>query len=187
MSNSGKLFLNPLLACLLAVAVPVAGIAVTASRVVDPSTSRQGDVKIGTYDSRAIAIAWAASSHNPVAEKMKEYEAAKKANDKAKVVELEAWGPAHQRLLHFQGFGDVPVGELLVPVEKEIEKLLRDKGLAAMTRHCDAVGDKVEIVDVTDDLVQLFKPSGRTLEMVSQIRDSQPLSLLELAEMDRDH
>ncbi len=184
MSMSVKMFSSPLFVCALAIAVPVTGIAVSGSHAVDPCISRQGNVKIGTYDNRAIAIAWAASRHNPVAGKMKEYEAAKKANDKAKVAELEAWGPTHQRLLHFQGFGNVPVGDLLSPVKREIEDLLRDKGLAAITQHCDAFGSEVEIIDVTVDLVRLFEPSERTLEMVDQIRDRQPLSLLELADMD---
>jgi hypothetical protein len=184
MSISGKLLSSPLLAFLIAIAVPVTGVVVSGSRAVGPSTPRHSDVKIGTYESRAIAIAWAASPHNPVGEKMKEYEAAKKEGNKAKVAELEAWGPAHQRVLHFQGFGNVPVSDLLSPVENKMKDLLREKNLAAIAQHCNAVAETAETVDITDDLVLLFEPSQRTLDMVKEIRGRQPLSLLELAEID---
>lgn len=152
----------------------------------EPSEPATAKVRIGVYDSRAVAIAWARSSHNPVGEKMKEYEAAKKARDKKKVAELEAWGPAHQRLLHFQGFGHVPVGDLLKPVHESMRDLLQKKNLAAIAMECDLVADGVEQVDVTNDLVLFFQPTEETLDIVEQLRDKKPLSLLELADLPAD-
>ena len=152
----------------------------------EPSGTATAKVRIGIYDSRAIAIAWARSSHNPVGEKMKEYEAAKKADDKKKVAELEAWGPAHQRLLHFQGFGHVPVGDLLKPVHEPMRELLQKKDLAAIVNECDLVATGVEQVDVTNDLVLFFQPTEETLDIVEQLRDKKPLSLLELADLPAD-
>src|SRR5262245_46738177 len=108
-------------------------------------------IRIGTYDNRAIAVAYAASKWNPVREKMAEYQAAKKAGDAARQKELEAWGEEQQRVLHFQGFGRVPVADLLKPFEKQIMKLADDKQLAAITMQCDFVASDVEVVDVTDD------------------------------------
>lgn len=154
------------------------------------STEKQSEksnvekLKIGTYDSRAIAIAWASSSHNPVSEKMKEYEAAKQAKDQAKIKELEAWGPNHQKQLHFQGFGRVPVDELLIAVEDKVKAYLVANDLVAITMACDQVSDRVEIVDVTMDLVQLFAPSERTLESVKQVMQREPLTLVELSKLD---
>lgn len=143
-------------------------------------------IRIGTYDNRAVAVAWAASKHNPVGEKMKELEAAKQAKDQRKIRELETWGQEHQRLLHFQGFGRVPVTDLLEPVEADLKKLLQDKGLSAITLHCDAVASEVELVDVTLDLVKMFEPNERTLTWVEQMKDKKPLSLLELAKLPAD-
>ncbi len=154
---------------------------------VDRAANAAGEkLKIGTYDSRAIAIAWAASIHNPVGEKMKEYEAAKKAKDQAKIKELEAWGPSHQKQLHFQGFGRVPVDELLVPVHLQIQEYLAEKDFIAVTMACDQVSDRVEIIDITLDLVQLFDPSERTLESVKQVMRHKPLTLVELSELDEN-
>lgn len=143
----------------------------------------QAQIRIGTYDNRAIAVAYAASKWNPVREKMAEYAEAKKAGDAAKQRELEAWGEEKQRLLHFQGFGRVPVDELLQPFKKQIAKLAADQQLAAIAMQCDYVAPNVEVVDVTEELVKLFEPTPRTLEMTRQVKDAKPVSLTVLADM----
>jgi hypothetical protein len=115
-------------------------------------------IRIGTYDNRAIALAFFASRFNPTAEKRAAYEKAKAAGDQAKMKELEAWGPRFQRQLHFQTFGRAPVDDLLEPVKDRIAKLARDKQLAAITMNCDFTSEQVELVDVTEDLVKLYDP-----------------------------
>lgn len=151
-----------------------------------PNQNETAKIRIGVYESRAIAVAWAASRFNPVEAKMKEYQVAKDSNDTEKIAELEAWGPAHQRMLHFQGFGRVPVGELLLPVRNQIKQLMADQNLAALAMQCDEVGDNVQLVDVTMDLVKLYDPSEKTVAWVKQMRDQQPLTLLELADQPAD-
>lgn len=146
-------------------------------------TAAPAKIRIGTYDNRSIAVAYAASKWNPVREKMAEYAAAKKAGDAAKQKELETWGETTQRVLHFQGFGRVPVGDLLKPVEKEVAKLAADKQLAAIAMQYDFTAANVEVVDVTDDLVQLFAPTAKTVEMARQVRKVEPVSLTVLADM----
>jgi hypothetical protein len=147
----------------------------------DPPQAKK--VRIGTYDSRAIAIAYAPSRFNPVREKMAAYEKAKAAGDRAKMKELETWGEQHQRLLHFQGFGRVPVTELLEPVKDEVAKLARQRQLTAITMHCDFLGADVEVVDVTDDLVKLYDPSKKALGHIQAIRTAKPVPLTELADL----
>jgi hypothetical protein len=144
-------------------------------------------VRIGTYDSRAIAIAYAHSGFNPVKEKWAAYEKAKAASDRAKMKELEAWGEQHQRQLHFQGFGRVPVDDLLAPVKDKMAKLAREQRLAAITMGCDFTGGDVELVDVTDALVRLYEPSEKTLALVRGIRGAKPVPLPQLAAMPAKH
>ena len=69
-------------------------------------------LRVGTYDNRAIAVAYASSKYNPVSEKMEEYEKAKATGDVERAKEMEAWGKKHQRQLHRQGFARVPADEL---------------------------------------------------------------------------
>lgn len=147
------------------------------------SATTEAKVRIGTYDTRSVAIAYAASKYNPVKVKMEEFGKAKAAGDKAKMKELESWGEEHQRLLHFQGFGRVPVSDLLEPVKAQVQELAKKKGLSAITMSCDFVADGVELVDVTEDLVKLYDPSERILKMAKDIRSARQLGLIELSKL----
>ena len=143
-------------------------------------------VRIGTYDSRAIAIAYAGSRFNPVKEKMAEFEQARAAGDQDKMKELQQWGEQLQRKLHFQGFGRVPVDDLLEPVKEGISQLITSQNVVAITSHCNATSKSVELVDLTDGLVALFEPSEKTLERVKGIRKVEPVPLTQLADMPAD-
>lgn len=136
--------------------------------------------RIGTYDSRAIAIAYAASKFNPVKEKMKEMQSAKAAGDQAKIKELEEWGQSHQRQLHRQGFGRVPVDDLLIPIKGRLPEAARQAGVAAIVMSCDWTGPDIEAVDMTDALVALYEPSARTLETVRKMKGVAPVPLDEI-------
>lgn len=147
----------------------------------------QAPLRIGTYDNRAIAVAYAPSRHNPVRDKHAERAAAEQAGDRARVAELERWGREHQRQLHFQGFGHAPVGDLLAHVRDGVARVAQERGLAAIAMECDAVAPGVELVDVTDDLVELFEPSERTRDMARKVRQAEPVPLATLAAMDERH
>lgn len=144
-------------------------------------------VRIGTYDNRAIAVAFAASKHNPVQSKMEEYKAAKDAGDDAKVAELETWGKDFQRKLHFQGFGHVPVDDLLAPVADQLAGVASANNLSAIVMDCDFSADGVEVLDVTDKIVALYEPSERTLKQIASLKNVEPISLLKLADMPAEH
>lgn len=140
----------------------------------------QSKPRIGTYDSRAIAVAYAASRFNPVAGKMKEMQAAKAASDQAKVKELEQWGRSHQRQLHRQGFGRVPVGDLLAHVKDRLPDVAARTGVQVIAMQCDWVAPGTETVDVTDAIVALYDPSPRTLSIVKDMKGKPPLPLDEI-------
>ena len=148
-------------------------------------TAPDKKLRIGTYDNRAIAVAFAPSKYNPVAEKMKEMEKAKAAGDEAKQQELKVWGEAQQRKLHRQGFGRAPVDDLLAAVKDKLPEAAHRAGVAAIVWQCDYAGDNVEIVDVTDELVRLFEPSERVLKIVKDLKGKPPLDL-DVIEKHRD-
>jgi len=137
-------------------------------------------VRVGVYDNRAIAVAYAPSRFNPVPEKMIEHERAKAAGDTARVEEFEAWGEALQRTLHRQAFGRVPVDGLLLHVADGLAEVASAKDLDLIARHCDHTASHVEIVDVTDDLVRLFEPSEKTLATVADLCKRDPIDLDEI-------
>jgi hypothetical protein len=94
--------------------------------------------------------------------------------------ELETWGAKHQQLLHMQGFGRVPVDDLLEPVRDRIAAVAADRTLDAIVMSCDFKSDQVELVDVTDDLVALYEPNEATLKTVQNIRAAKVVPLTEL-------
>ena len=162
-----------------ALTLPLAlcGVAVLAALSTGRPQEPTAKTRIGTYDSRAIAIAYAPSRFNPVSQKRRELEEAKAASDETRVAELEAWGPAHQRALHRQGFGRVPVDDLLAHVAERLPEAARAAGVDAIVFQCDWSASGVEVVDVTGALVALFDPSPKTLATIEELRKHDPLDL----------
>ena len=78
---------------LVALLVLGAGAALGLGQTKDAATGA-GKVRIGTYDNRSIAVAYAASPYNRnrLKEKKAAYERAKAAGERKAVEELEAWG-----------------------------------------------------------------------------------------------
>lgn len=145
----------------------------------------QPPIRVGVYDSRAIAVAYTHSGHfqNLIHEKKKELEAAKAAGDTARAKALDDWGQAQQRQLHRQGFSRVPVGELLIPVRDRLPEAAARAGVQVIAAECDYSGPGVVVVDITDELVRLYDPSPRVLSIVKDMRAIPPLSLNELEKL----
>lgn len=141
-------------------------------------------LRIGVYDNRAIAIACVRTNASAIfGTRRAEYAAAKRAGDSAKAQEMEKWLKNQQRLLHFQGFGHVPVGDLLEPIKPQLAQLARANGLSAIAMECDVAAPGVEIVDVTDAIVDLYRPDAQTRKVTAGIRNQRALSLTELADL----
>ncbi len=77
----------------------------------------------------------------------------------------------------------MPVDDLLTPVKKGVATVAKEKKLAAIVMQCDYTAPNVEVVDVTNALVDLYEPNDRTREIVRTLRDVKPVGLLELADM----
>ena len=158
-------------------AVGIAAIAVSAA---ENSTER-----IGTYDSRAIAVAYAGSPFQKA--KMNDLvsrrQRATKADDKKEVAQLEAEGRAWQAQLHRQGFGTAPVDDLLAHIANEVPRIQQDAGVthliskwnkSALRNHPEAAQ-----VDVTMTLVDAFHPSELQRKRAIEIQTKPPVKLKE--------
>jgi hypothetical protein len=141
-------------------------------------------VRVGTYDNRAITIAWFHSEHNVFRKIAEEHERAMEAGDKALAKEFEEKAVTFQRRLHFQGFGRAPVGDLLKAVEDQLADVAAAAGVDAIVFECNYFGDEVEVVDITSELVALFDPTPGTLKMVESIVEQEPVPLEELKDDD---
>ncbi len=146
-------------------------------------------LRVGTFDSRAIAVAYANSEMGgqnlrSVREK---YNKAKEEGDEELIKELEAWGPALQQVLHQQGFSVACVTEYLEKVEADLPKVAQEAGVDIIVSKWEVVykNPPIEIVDVTSHLVKLFNPNERGLKSIEGLLKQDPIPLVELIIADK--
>jgi hypothetical protein len=154
----------------------------------EAQAAQSGHVRIGTYDSRAVAVAYVRSEMS--AQKMNDLvrrrdEAAKAKNTKL-VKELEAQGASMQVRKHLQGFSTAPVEDVLDTVRDRLPAVAQHNNVIAITRVADYHADSVELVDVTKDLVALFSPDDKTLKIIEDLRKQPPLPIEVVAKMPAD-
>ena len=146
-------------------------------------------VRVGIYDSRAIAVAFGgseafqASTGKQLAALRAEYNEAKAAGNQKRVAELEAQGKAQQVLLHKQGFRTAPVDDILDHIKDKIPGIAKAAGVGPIVSKWDkdalAKYKSAELVDVTMPLVNAFHPIERQLKFAIEIQKQPPISLEE--------
>lgn len=150
-----------------------------------PHQQEPTKVRLGVYDSRGVAIAWAGSEYANFNEMRQAYEKAKAAGDTAEQKRLENEGQMQQRLLHFQGFGRYPVDQYLTAIDEKLPQLLKDRDLVAIVWTPNAKADNVELVDVTVDLMKLLgMDEAKAKAMAGEASKRKPLEFAELYELD---
>jgi len=173
---------------LTGVAVAALGVTACMSMVQAGPASRPmpSGMRVGTYDARAVAVAYA---HSDIFDRI--YKARKAELDQAKsqgnsqrVAELKAWGEAQQQRLHRQGFAGAPIGDILAQVKDRLPVVADKAGVAVITQETDYVSSTVERVDVTDELVTLFNPKDKTLKIIQDLRKHPPLSMEEIDKLE---
>jgi len=144
-------------------------------------------LRVGVYDSRCIAAACLRSEwwNKQLQEKMKERDKAKAAGDTQKVKELEEWGQSSQAKAHLQGFGTAPVKNLLEQVKDKLPQVAQQAGVDIIVSkwQIDYQAKDAEVVDMTDAIVALYKPSEETLKIIEEMKKQQPISEEELLKM----
>jgi hypothetical protein len=155
------------------------------SRAAEADQEQPGSVvRIGVFDSRAVAIAYYRSPEflKLVEEMRAKQRQAKEADDSATVRKLEAAGRQLQDLINRQGFGNAPIGDVIKRIENDLPKVAERVGVDVIVSRWDVAFQKSNtgFVDVTDQLVQLFAPDKRTREVVAELRKTKPVPSSEL-------
>jgi hypothetical protein len=139
----------------------------------------EGTVTLGTFDSRAVAIAYAGSEAfgSYMSGLMQELDDAKRAGDTARVAELEAFGPELQARLHRQGFSTGAVDDILEQIEDQIPAIARAAGVDVLVSKWDLVWQEPDAAlhDVTWSLVEAFDPDERTRTSCREIMAQDPV------------
>lgn len=148
-------------------------------------------LRVGSYDSRAIAVAFAASDifKRELADIQTEHKAAKAEGNEARVKEIEASMQSRQQVFHRQGFGTAPVDDILENISAdEMAAIAKAAGVDVIVSKWNITYavPGAALVDVTDQLVAPFHPNERTLQTIKELRGKQPLSRDELNKMGRN-
>ncbi len=144
-------------------------------------------LRIGTYDSRSIAVGFVGSevykrtAGKILQEKAAAYKKAKESGDKEMMKKLNAWGENQQYLLHQQAFSTAPVDNILKHIADKLPEIRKQTNVdllvskwdkQTLDKHKSAVR-----VDVTLQLLDSFKPNARQKKSALEIRKHEPLPL----------
>ena len=146
-------------------------------------TSRKAIKRIGVYDSRAIAVAFAGSEifNKWMSALREEHKKAKAAGDQERVAELEAEGAERQKLMHKQGFSTAPVDNILEQIEDRLPAIKQEAGVGGLVSKWDkdtlAKRPFAERVDVTMEMIDAFNPNDRQRKSAIEIQKHKPISL----------
>ena len=160
----------------------------TAAHAQDPSPS--SSERIGTFDSRAIAIAFYGSAEfrDSFRDLWTEFEEAKASGDWWRVKELEAYGPAMQHRMHQQGFSTGSVVEIMEKISDALPEIARGAGVSVIVSKWEVTYESsaADLVDLTPQLVALFDPSEETLRGVESLKTVTPVPMDQLLAPDID-
>ena len=138
--------------------------------------SAEPKLRIGTYVSQAVAIAYYRSElfNKQMADFKAESEKAKAEGRIDEARKLSGKSQALQKQAHRQVFGREPVGDILAYIEDDLPQIARDAAVQAIAGNVSYHGPGVQTVDITDALVQQFNPSAETLESIKNFRSHMP-------------
>lgn len=143
-------------------------------------------VSVGTFDSRAVAIAYVRSDafEERLRALKEDLDRARADGDESRAAALEAQGPAMQAQVHRQGFGTAPVDDIIATIVEELPGIATEAGVDVLVSKWALAyrGPSAEFVDVTDRLAAEFDPDSKTLKIIQDILASDPVPLDQLVD-----
>ncbi len=154
-----------------------------------PDTQDVRVSRIGTYDSRSVAVAFAGSElfREKLDTLRAQWKAAEEAGDTERMRQLDAMGRAMQHQMHLQGFGTAPVDNILNLIADKLPELKKSANVQLLVSVWDRETLKqypgAEQVDVTEALVDALEPDDLQRERAREIRKHEPVPLEKLQKM----
>ncbi|MBN2024905.1 MAG: hypothetical protein JW809_19160 [Pirellulales bacterium] len=137
--------------------------------------SAAAPLRVGTYDSRAVAVAFAASAtfNQELRQWKEERDKAEAAGDDKTLKQLEAKAVARQKQAHHQGFGAAPVDDIIEHIKDKLPAIAQQADVDVIVSKWAVAycADGAKFVDVTDLMVEPFAPNERTQRIIRDLRD----------------
>jgi hypothetical protein len=148
--------------------------------------SKDNTLRIGVYDSRAVAVAYGNSAEfrKSLDAVKADYKKAKEAKDDKRVKEIETQMKAQQRRLHEQGFSTGSVADTMAKVKDSLPAVAKKTGVDVIVSKWEVnyQSPGIKVVDVTDDLVALFHVSEQGLKWIKDIPNHAPLPIEQITD-----
>ena len=148
--------------------------------------TKDNTLRIGVYDSRAIAVAYGNSAEfrKSLDGVTADYKKAKEAKDDKRVKEIETQMKAQQRRAHEQGFSTGSVATIKAKVKDALPGVAKKAGVDVIASKWELnyQSPGIKVVDVTDDLVALFHVSAKGLEWVKGIKSHAPVPIEQITD-----
>jgi len=147
--------------------------------------------RMGTYDSRVVAYAWFWSDthQRQLKELVQSARIARAAGQTNHWQELDAALRRQQDDLHRQVFSTAPASDALAAIQERIPEIEKQAGVFVLVSQWDDQAlrryQDAGKVDVTDRLVQEFKPSEKQLKVIAGLKKQKPLPLPQCDELIR--
>jgi hypothetical protein len=146
-----------------------------------PAQSQTTRLRIGVYDSRAVAVAYANSPEfgESLNGMRAEHQKAKAAKDEKTMKQIEARMKLRQLRMHEQGFSTGSVADIMAKVKGALPDVARKAGVQAIVSKWELnyQSPEVETVDVTDEVAGLFHASDKGRKWVKEIRAKAPVPM----------
>ncbi|MFW9952197.1 MAG: hypothetical protein ACFFKA_18915 [Candidatus Thorarchaeota archaeon] len=142
-------------------------------------------MRVGTFDSRCIAVAYGRSDE--FRKEMDSFKAelfkAKEEGNVKQVEELEKLGATRQFLMHQQGFSNGSIINIQVKLKDKFPTLAANNNVQMILSKWEVMfADKsIELVDLTDQLVDYFNPNEETRKILDQVKLIDPVPIEEIS------
>lgn len=151
-----------------------------------PAQMPVGELRVGVYDSRAIAVAYAGSSEFAATLKQAkaDYQTAKQANDEKRMAEIRNRMKLQQRRMHEQGFSTGSVASIMDSIKDSLPAVAKSAGVDLIVSKWEVnyQSSPVKTVDVTDKLVALFHPNERSAKWAKEIQQKPPIPIEDITD-----
>ncbi len=138
-------------------------------------------IRIGTFDSRCIALAYGRSA--PFMEYVNglraELEKVKKEGNEERVKELEKIIPSTQLIMEQQVFSNGSIINIIEKIKDKISEIAETNNLKFILSKWEIVYDdqSFALIDITDQLVELFDPDEKTLKIIEEVKTTEPVPI----------
>lgn len=156
------------------------GLAMTSTTIAQ-QTPAVSKTRIGTFDSRCIAIAYYRSDDfKKKMEKLhSQHQKLISEDNQEQAKKMEAEGIALQALVHKQSFGIWPIDPILKKIKPQLADIAVDAEVDLIVSKWAIAYQRpnMEFTNITDRMVKSFNPTAATLKIIQDIQKQTPVPI----------